>query len=93
MTLTHRELRQTVHAVLFVAGPDRGLLGGRFAVQVVVGQGFHRTHPLPNPRLHLVLVNGQIQVLSLEEGSGIIYAFQSRPEAGRLCARGSGVIS
>lgn len=83
MTLTHRELRQTVHAVLFVAGPDR-LLGGRFTVQVVAGQSFHRTHPLPNPRLHLVLVNGQIQVLSLEEGSGVIYAFQSRPEAGRL---------
>lgn len=66
VTFTHCELRQTVHAVLLVAGCDWGLLGRRFTVQVVVGQGLHRTHPFPYPSLHLMLVDGQIQVLSLE---------------------------
>lgn len=67
LTFTHGELGQTVHAVLLLAGCHRGLLSWRFAVQVVVGQGFHRTHALPDPGLHLMLVDGQIQVLSLEE--------------------------
>lgn len=49
-----------------MAGCDWGLLGCRFTVQVVMSQGLHRTHPLPNPSLHLMLIDGQIQVLSLE---------------------------
>lgn len=57
----HGELRQAVHAVLLPAG----LMGRRFAVQVVVGQGFHHTQAVADPSLHLVLEHGQIQELSL----------------------------
>lgn len=66
VTSTHCEFRQTVHAILFAAGCDWRLLVRWFTVQVAVGEGLHWTHPLPYPSLHLMLVDGQIKVLSLE---------------------------
>lgn len=66
LNVSHSELRQTFHAVKFLAGCHRGLLSWRFTVQVVVGQSLNRTDPLSYPSFHLVFGNGQIQVLSLE---------------------------
>ena len=77
VTLTHCEFRQTVHAILFVAGCDWRLLVRWFTVQVAVGEGLHWTHPLPYPSLHLMLVDGQIKVLSLERNDTRWCAAQS----------------
>ena len=63
---SHCELRQAVHSLQLPAGHHGGLLGRRLTVQVVVGQGLHRTHPLPNESNHLLLVDGQVQVLTLQ---------------------------
>lgn len=69
---THRELRQAVQAVQLAGGGGRRLLSGRLAVQVVARQSFHRAHALPDPSLHLLLVDGQIQVLPLEAKRGVV---------------------
>lgn len=43
-------------------------MGGRLAVQVIAREGFHHAHALPDPSLHLLLVDSQIQVLPLKRG-------------------------
>lgn len=69
---TYSELGERIHALLLLAGHHRGLLGWRLTVEVVMGQGLHRAHPIPDQSHHLLLKDGQVQVLPLiQNNTGI----------------------
>lgn len=68
---TYGELGQRVGALALpaaVGGSRDGLLGRGLAVQVVPGEGLHGTHTLPHQYHHLLLRDGQVQVLTLCRG-------------------------
>lgn len=69
---TYSELGERIHALLLLAGHHRGLLGWRLTVEVVMGQGLHRAHPIPDQSHHLLLKDGQVQVLPLDHNNNDI---------------------
>lgn len=73
LTVIYSEFGQTLHAILLPAGCDRRLLGWWYTVQVVMCEGLHQTQTLPDPSLHLLLVHGEIQELSLKQEDDLTF--------------------
>lgn len=68
--MTHSKFRKNICALPPLGCECWGLLGRRFAVQVVTGQSLDSTDALADHRHHFLFEDGQVQVLTLQQQNG-----------------------